>query len=128
MVPPHAHMGRPGYGLAANLAHFYYVMKKLGITKKALGVTAHGLRHGCANDHHEALTGNKTPVRGGRPLPAEQERVARESTARLLGHSRPDITGAYIGSARSRNATSANECDDDATGSKNGNDTQSKQE
>lgn len=38
------HLGRPGKTLAQNMRRFNYVMAKFGITRRMLGITAHGLR------------------------------------------------------------------------------------
>ena len=44
---------------------YNYVLRKFGVTKKALGVTSHGLRHESANLMYEKITGEKSSVRGG---------------------------------------------------------------
>lgn len=92
-----AHLGRPGRSLQQNLERFRYVMRKFGLNKGVLGVTAHGLRHEYANDRYEDFAGVASPVRGGRAIPREEDRAARLRLAEELGHSRENITAAYIG-------------------------------
>ena len=43
---------------------FYYVFRKFGISKRELGVVAHGLRHQRVNDDFSADAGERSPVRG----------------------------------------------------------------
>lgn len=79
-------------------SRFYYVMKKLGITKAALGVTGHGLRHEYANDLYEELAGQKSVVRGASEiLDRARDREARRQVTNDLGHVRLDVTAAYTG-------------------------------
>lgn len=92
-----AHLGNPGHDLKQNLRRFHYVLDKFGVTAKALGVTAHGLRHEALIDHFELLTGATPPVRGGTDLPAEVERPARAAVATLAGHARVRVADAYLG-------------------------------
>ena len=72
-----ASLGRPGKSLKQNLARLRYVMKKFGITKADLGITAHGLRHEYANDRYRQFAGAPSPVRGGPPIEREIDRAAR---------------------------------------------------
>jgi integrase len=85
---------RPEHSLLQTIKRFEYVMTKVGITKKELAVTIHGLRHQFANDVYFALTGTHSPVRGGRSPDPEVDLTARRQVAEQLGHSRPRITGA----------------------------------
>jgi integrase len=91
-----AHLGRPGKSLKQNIQRFRYVMRKFGITKADLGVTAHGLRHEYANDRYQQFAGVASPVRGGPPIEREVDRTARLRLAEELGHSRENITNAYL--------------------------------
>jgi integrase len=95
-------LARPGKNLKQNLRRFNYVVEKFGITKKDLGVTGHGLRHGCLNGLFFDLTGAPAPVEGGRreEVTPEDERLARMKIAEVAGHSRPSVTTAYSGSYR----------------------------
>jgi integrase len=75
-------------------------MTTLGVTRSALGVTPHGLRHEYAGDRYKAVAGVAAPVRGGMvPDPATDER-ARLQVAEELGHARLQIASAYLGSRR----------------------------
>lgn len=94
---PSASLGRPGKSLKQNLERFRYVMRKFGITKAELGVTAHGLRHEYANDRYAQFAGAASPVRGGSPIDREVDRSARLRLAEELGHSRENVTSAYCG-------------------------------
>jgi integrase len=93
--------------LKQSLKRFDNVMQKAGISKRRLGVTAHGLRHQFAHEFHVELTGVQPPVRGG-DVCADPEtlKAALLEIARQLGHSRPQITNAYLGSP-ARSAHSA---------------------
>ncbi|WP_167758758.1 integrase domain-containing protein [Zemynaea arenosa] len=107
------HIGRPGLTLKQSLDRFSYVMRTVGVSKRSLGVTAHGLRHQFAADLYFELTHVHPPVRGGAPwLDPETRRLAYLEVARQLGHNRPQISGAYLGAATGRTISSpANEGD-----------------
>lgn len=81
-------------------ARFYELAKKLGITKAALGVTAHGLRHGYAHRKYQDLAGVLPAVRGGDPkhVDVEAHRLATIATSRALGHGRLQVGSMYNGS------------------------------
>ena len=91
------HMGHPSHKLEQALRRFNYVLEKFGVTQKALGVTAHGLRHEVLIEQFEALTGHLAPVRGGGKLPVEVNDPARQEVAELAGHSRKRASNAYLG-------------------------------
>lgn len=97
LVPPGGYVGRPDKTAKQNQHHFYYVLRRHGITRKDLGVVAHGLRHQLANDHFEEHAGVPSPVRGGN-VPAEVMADAGHRVARLLGHARERAASFYIGS------------------------------
>lgn len=99
-----AHMGDPAHDLKQNLRRFDYVLEKFGITFRALGVTAHGLRHEVLIRHFEALTGRPPPVRGGKGVSPEMDRVARLAVSELAGHARVRASGAYLGASPARQA------------------------
>ena len=82
-----------------SLKRFDNVMQKAGVTKKQLGVTAHGLRHQFAQEFHVELTDVQAPVRGG-DVCADPEtlKAALLEIARQLGHNRATISNAYLGS------------------------------
>ena len=96
---PSSHLGHPGLSLKQALKRFDNVMQKAGVTRKQLGVTAHGLRHQFAQEFHVELTDVQAPVRGG-DVCADPEtlKAALLEIARQLGHNRPTITRAYVGS------------------------------
>ena len=91
------HIGIPGLSLKQALDRYSYVLRKAGVTKELLGVTAHGLRHQFAGDLFYEITGIEAPVAGGKLSDADQLRAAFLEVARQLGHSRPQISGAYLG-------------------------------
>ncbi len=74
--------------------------KRLGITKKALGVTAHGLRHGFAQRDYQRQTGLPTPIEGGAlgRIDRETHQMACLTTSRAFGHGRIKVTAGYYGS------------------------------
>ena len=89
MIPPH-------YDLKHWLTRCYTVLTRHGVTRKN-GLVTHGLRHQYANDRYEELTGEPSPVRGGRALEASEDQAARLEVTARLGHARPQITNAYYG-------------------------------
>jgi integrase len=96
---PSSHLGHPGLSLKQSLKRFDNVMQKAGITKRQLRVTAHGLRNQFAHEFHVELTNAQAPVRGGNlRSDAEVLKAALLEIARQLGHDRPTITNAYLGS------------------------------
>ncbi len=59
------------------------------------------LRAAYACDRYVQLTGIQAPVvAGGRATPKSVDREARQAIAQELGHNRPEVIAAYIGSAR----------------------------
>jgi len=95
------HIGRPGLTLKQSLDHFSNVVRQVGLTKRELGVTPHGLRHQFAGDLYFEISGLKPPVQGGEAVvdhTAMEE--AYRQVARQLGHNRPQISNAYLGSPR----------------------------
>lgn len=96
----------PGKTLMQSIDHFYYVMRKFNISRKGLGVTAHGLRHQFAARRYQQIAGFGAPVTAHAPgnssIVAEVDLAARAELSRELGHFRPSITQAYTGSFRMR--------------------------
>jgi integrase len=84
--------------LKAWRAHFYRVCRKCGIAR-ATGVMPHGLRHEEANAIYKSIVGLDAPVYGSdvTSIDPERDRFARQVVAEHLGHSRPQITRAYLG-------------------------------
>lgn len=95
-VAPGHYVGAPGRTAVQNANRFYNVLRRFKITKAALGVTAHGLRHQHANDRYEELAGEPSPVRGGAGV-GEADEAARMAVSSELGHGRIAITDAYLG-------------------------------
>lgn len=77
---------------------FYTLMRKHGLTKSALGVTAHGLRHEYACAVYEEIAGVPAPVNQGSNPAREVEMAARKVVTSHLGHGRTSVTTAYTGS------------------------------
>jgi integrase len=91
----------PGDTWKQSQAKFYYRCSAwLGISRKELGVTAHGLRHGFAQTAYHRKTGLPTPIEGGAlgridwPTHAEASR----EVAQQLGHGRVYVSASYYGS------------------------------
>jgi integrase len=76
--------------------HYYHVLRSCGITRKN-ELTGHGLRHAYSNDRYKELSGQESPVRGGKLVNREDDRAARIQLAEELGHSRESITTYYLG-------------------------------
>lgn len=90
----------PRYTLVQAIRHQRYVMERMDITKRGLGVTAHGLRHGYAAQRYEAESGVPAPVQSSERAPADVDERARLIVSEELGHSRKQITNVYLGSSR----------------------------
>ena len=94
------HIGSPYRDLKQALRHINYVFERFGLTKRGLGVTAHGLRHQHLNELYESITGVPSPVRSG-SITADIDKhlhdVARARVSQEAGHERLGISNAYIG-------------------------------
>jgi integrase len=105
-ITPHisASMIPAGYRAVEWSRHFYRLCRRIGLTRRALGVTCHSLRHGALLDLFEIVSGFPAPVRDGdvRSFDRAVELSAREVVAEYAGHTRPQITSAYLGSSRRR--------------------------
>ncbi len=79
---------------------YHYVNNRLGISKKDMGVTPHGLRHGYVQDAYREQTGLPTPVEGGAlgKIDRETHQMASMTVSRWVGHGRIDVTTSYGGS------------------------------
>ena len=64
LVQPGKFVGNPDHTALQAQPRFYYVVRKFGISKKDLGVVAHGLRHQKVNDVFDDEAGGPSPVRG----------------------------------------------------------------
>lgn len=81
-------------------SRFYRLLKKIGVTKAQLGVTAHGLRHGDAQRTYTKVTGLPSPIQGG-ALGAIDWGTHRRAAIRVsvrLGHNRVYVGSNYYGS------------------------------
>jgi integrase len=85
--------------LKAWRSHFYRVCRSYGIARTT-GLVPHGLRHEEANAIYKSIAGVDAPVYGGdvASLDPDRDYLARQIVAEHLGHSRPEITRAYLGS------------------------------
>jgi hypothetical protein len=100
---PRGHIGRPGLTLKQSLDLFSNVVRQVGLTKKELGVTPHGLRHQFAGDLYFDIAHVRAPVQDGAPLiNAAAMKDAYRQVAQQLGHNRPQISNAYLGSPHKR--------------------------
>jgi integrase len=94
------HIGHPDLDLEQAINRFNYVLVKFGITKRGLGITSHGLRHGTLNDVYEETTGSPSPVRS-KSLTADLDKlnydIGRARVSQMAGHARLGISNAYIG-------------------------------
>lgn len=94
-----ASVSDPSLNLKSARGLYYRTVARFGLTKRALGVTSHGLRHGYCLEKYEKLTGQGAPVRGGAEVSSELDSYSRDLIARDCGHSRKTILSAYIGKA-----------------------------
>jgi len=87
------------YSLYQWTNYFRRVVRGVGLTRKAKGVTPHGFRHDYLSGQYLDLTGCLCPVKGGvtGELTAEEDRAARMVVAERAGHSRTQIASAYLG-------------------------------
>ncbi|WP_027800306.1 integrase domain-containing protein [Paraburkholderia dilworthii] len=76
---------------------YYYVLDKHGVTKKGLGITSHGLRHGFLQSLYARVAGVPSPVKraGDRPDPNDH-REAMRRVVEAAGHSRVTKANAYL--------------------------------
>ncbi|ROZ74947.1 phage integrase N-terminal domain-containing protein [Ramlibacter sp. WS9] len=98
---PRRILGLPGKNLEQMRQHFYYVMRKHGITMNEGGIVPHGLRHGFLHARYEASAELPAPVLRLAPPLAYAEnaaavKVAKKRTSEDAGHSR-DASHYYLG-------------------------------
>lgn len=82
----------------ANENYYYKLMAKIGLTKKFLGATGHGLR--AEYLENEALLLRMVPATLGgdiNQLPRDQIDVINKKNSQKAGHTRGPIVGAYYG-------------------------------
>ncbi|MFS2023204.1 hypothetical protein [Massilia sp. CT11-137] len=85
--------------LEQNIRRYENLMTSFGFTKADAGVTGHGLRAQFA-ENHALLLGMMPPTMGGDAgqLDRADLGVLKVKVAQALGHNRPSVTTAYIGS------------------------------
>ena len=91
----------PGLTYRQARRRFYYLLtEKMGVNKAAMGVTAHGLRAGCAQRKYRRHTGLPTPIEGGAlgKIDYATHQAANMFVSRAMGHGRTEITATYYGS------------------------------
>ena len=79
------------------LRRFNYGWEKFGVTQKALGVTAHGLRHDVLIAQFEALTGHRSANALRRQAASRHQRPGAPGSCELAGHARQWASNAYDG-------------------------------
>ncbi|QCP47864.1 hypothetical protein FAZ95_00890 [Trinickia violacea] len=87
--------------LEKNVKRYNYYMSKLGITKASCSVCGHGLRAEYAENC--ALLEGFTPATLGGigdEMTPDELKIAKIRVSERLGHSRPQITNSYFGSAK----------------------------
>jgi hypothetical protein len=95
----------PGYARLEEWSReFYRLNRQIGLTKDQLGATTHSLRHGFLLDLYVELSGVQPPVRGGADTPSSpaRDRAVRKVVAECAGHSRLQVSSAYLGSRRKK--------------------------
>jgi len=79
--------------------HFYVVLQGQGVARKALGVTAHGLRHAYLQGMYERVTGVPAPIKRPDHRPdTELHQLAMERIVAAAGHGLATKASAYISS------------------------------
>lgn len=91
----------PGKDFKQMRQHFYYVLRKHGITMKGEGIIPHGLRHGFLQSRYNAVSGLPAPVLREAPPQAYAENAEAVAAAKVqvsgdAGHSR-DASYYYTG-------------------------------
>lgn len=97
--------------LKSNIEHYYYCLRKIGITKELSNVCGHGLRAQFTEDGM-MLKGMLPATLGGTAdqMPKEDQDRILAQLSEDLGHSRIQILGAYVGGmARARQEKKAAE-------------------
>lgn len=98
------YLGWPGRTYDQNIAHYKYLMRKIGISGRDSGCVGHGLRAEYA-ENISLMNGLVPPVLGGKHSQMDKEaRLAIQAiVSQNMGHHRPEVTGAYYGSFRPKN-------------------------
>ncbi|MYM92691.1 tyrosine-type recombinase/integrase [Duganella vulcania] len=94
-----AHLGGPrNRTLQQALKRYDNVLYRCDVNHAKMKVSGHGLRHEYMNNRYEQITGELSPVRGGRRPPRALEAFARAVVAEEGGHTRTTIGSSYYGS------------------------------
>ncbi len=93
-------LGKRGDSVEQKLQHFYYIMRRVGVTLSQKGVTSHGLRHEYIQAQHKLLTGVDAPIKGGNISYLDKIEYREVSRALMfrMGHGRLSIGASYYGS------------------------------
>lgn len=96
--------------LEQNIRRYENLMTSLGFTKADAGVTGHGLRAQFA-ENHALLLGLMPPTVGRDAIHtvAADRSVLTVKVAQALGHNRPSVTAAYIGSFKASGQDQVND-------------------
>jgi Integrase/Phage integrase, N-terminal/Bacterial regulatory protein, Fis family len=107
------------YSLEQWRSHYYYICKRIGLTKNEIGVTSHGLRHEALQNLYQYASGEQAPIKLVKQIgnteeyahrakdKTEVQRLAEIIVAEAAGHSKVQKAGAYIGSDSKPRAVSA---------------------
>lgn len=82
--------------------HYYYVLRKHGVTRETLHVTSHGLRHQYLNSLFERITGKPSPIKGGGDYDPDTLSAALQIVVERAGHSDKSKSRAYLGGVKRR--------------------------
>lgn len=98
--------------LEQNIRRYENLMASFGFTKADAGVTGHGLRAQFA-ENYALLLGMMPPTMGGDAgqLDSADQSPLKVKVAQALGHNRPSVTSAYIGSFRADGSDLADDLD-----------------
>lgn len=104
-------LGKRGKTMAQKRDHFYYVMKRCGVTLREKEITAHGLRHQYMQASFKRMLGIEAPVKGGSlaDVGPDEFHVASQKLMERAGHTRVTIGASYYGSRRVRRKSNNSE-------------------
>lgn len=106
-VRPEQHLAWENLSLQQARWRLNYLCRKVGLTKKQLGVTLHGLRHQWAHEKLQDLIDVRDPVLGGKPIDYRTLSGARQQIFEAMGHHRISVTSTYYGSFAAQNQAQA---------------------
>jgi integrase len=86
--------------------HFYSVLRRHGVTKAGIGVTAHGLRHQYLQELYARESGQPAAIKdGGEILDRDAHAVAMRRVVEAAGHSRATKANAYLSTVTAQRAS-----------------------